>query len=200
MKMHTRIVLAALIGAGFSSSALACNSESYIGSVCLVAYTFCPRGTADASGQLLPIAQNTALFSLLGTTYGGDGRVTFALPDLRGRVPIGVGQGSGLSAISEGQVGGAESVTLTVAQLAPHSHSAQAQASSGNGNTDNPAGAVAAKLPRSNIYSTGAAGVAMGATAVTVGTTGGAQPIPVRDPSLGMRYCIVLEGIFPSRN
>lgn len=184
----------------FAPAAQACGAEAYISQVCLMASNFCPRGTAEAAGQLLSIAQNTALFSLLGTTYGGDGRVTFGLPDLRGRVPVGVGQGPGLSSIVDGQVAGAESATLTQAQMPAHTHGATLRGTTGAGNADSPAGAVPARLARSNIYSSGAAAAAMGATAITVATAGGSQPVSLRDPYLGMRYCIVMQGIFPSRN
>lgn len=177
-----------------------CSSEPMIGSICMVSYNFCPRGYAVAAGQLMPIAQNTALFSLLGTTFGGDGRVTFALPDLRGRSAVGTGQGPGLSAISEGQTGGVESSTLTVANMPAHSHTAQVNGTANAGNTDSPAGAVPAKLARSNIYSSGAATAAMGSSAVTVGISGGGQPVSVRNPYLGLLHCIALEGIYPSRN
>jgi microcystin-dependent protein len=98
-------------------------SEPFIGQIMLVGFNYCPRGWAEANGALLPIAQNTALFSLLGTTYSGDGRTTFGLPDLRGRVPIGDGTGAGLSPYQLGQKGGVESVTLTSSQLPPHAHS-----------------------------------------------------------------------------
>lgn len=181
-------------------NAHACGSEAYISQVCLMASNFCPRGTAEAAGQLLAISQNTALFSLLGTTYGGDGRVTFALPDLRGRVPVGVGQGPGLSSIVDGQVAGAETASLTPAQMPAHTHGATLRGTASAGTTDSPAGAVPAKLARSNIYSGSVADSAMGATAITIATAGGSQPVNLRNPYLGMRYCIVMEGIFPSRN
>src|SRR2546423_3025403 len=97
-------------------------SEPYLGMIIIVPYNFAPRGWAFCAGQILPIAQNTALFSLLGTTFGGNGQTTFALPDLRGRYPIGMGQGPGLSNYDLGQVGGTETVTLNVNQLPPHNH------------------------------------------------------------------------------
>ena len=195
------LIAAALIGAFASSPASAtCSTEPMLGSICIVGYNFCPRGYADAAGQILSISQNTALFSLLGTLYGGNGQTTFALPDLRSRVPVGVGQGPGLSSIVEGQQAGQETVTLTVAQMPAHTHTAQLRGAATNGNTDSPAGAVPAKLPRSNIYSSGAAGDAMGASALTIATAGGNQPVSVRNPYLGLRYCIALEGIYPSRN
>src|SRR5271166_5833783 len=98
-------------------------ADPFLGEIRIFGGTFAPLGWAFCQGQLLPIAQNTALFSLLGTTYGGDGVSNFALPDLRGRVPMGMGQGPGLSPYVQGQMGGAESVTLTTQQMPPHSHS-----------------------------------------------------------------------------
>jgi microcystin-dependent protein len=182
-----------------AAPAQACNTEPYIGSVCQVAFTFCPRGYAEAAGQIMSIAQNTALFSLLGTTYGGNGQTTFALPDLRGRAPIGIGAGPGLSNIQLGEQSGQENAQLTVAQLPPHTHSAQLRAVSTAGNTDSPAGTLPAKLARSNVYSSAGSDTAMAAGAVTVGSAGLGQPFPIRNPYLGMRYCIATEGLYPSR-
>jgi microcystin-dependent protein len=194
------LLAAAVAGSSFAPAAHACTSDSYIATVCMTAANFCPRGTADANGQLLSIAQNTALFSLIGTMYGGNGQTNFALPDLRGRAALHVGQGPGLTSVTEGQQGGAESASLTLAQIPPHTHTAQLHGSTVAGNTDSPAGAVPAKLARSNIYSSGPATSAMGATAITVGSAGSGQPLSLRNPYLGIRHCIVLEGIYPSRN
>ncbi|MDQ2696675.1 MAG: tail fiber protein [Pseudomonadota bacterium] len=210
------LALAAAAGLGaFTQPAAACNDTPFIGAVCLVAFTFCPRGYAEANGQLLPISQNTALFSLLGATYGGDGQTTFALPDLRGRSPVHVGQGPGLSNITLGQQGGAETVTLNLNQIPAHSHNATTSVTANatlrginsSGNADTPGGNVLAQDPRTDIYSTAAAAVDMGATAINASATaatsidnaGGGQPHDNRPPFLGIRYCIALEGIFPSR-
>lgn len=203
MPLNTRLAastLATALSLLAGSAQATCSSEPMLGSICIVAYNFCPRGYADAAGQTLSIAQNTALFSLLGTQYGGDGRTTFRLPDLRGRVPVGVGSGAGLSPVVEGEMSGAESVQLSVAQMPAHSHSAQLMGTAGSGNTDSPAGAVPARLPRSNNYNSGAADANMGASAITVGSAGSGQPVAIRNPYLGLRYCIALEGIYPSRN
>ncbi len=194
-----------LLGLGLlagAAPAQACSLEPMLGSICLVPYNFCPRGFTEAAGQIMSIAQNTALFSLLGTTYGGDGRVTFALPDLRSRVPVGggMGAGPGLSDISLGEMAGQENTQLNAAQLPAHTHSAQLRAVSAAGNTDSPAGALSAKLARSNIYSSGAADTTMSASAITIGAAGNGQPFAIRNPYLGLRYCIALQGIFPSRN
>src|SRR5262245_44407760 len=111
--------------------------DPFIGQLMLVPYNFAPRGWALCNGQILPIAQNTALFSLLGTTYGGNGQTTFALPDLRGRVPISSGQGPGLSNYDLGEVGGVETVTLTTTQMPAHGH--PVSANSGDPNDSSPA-------------------------------------------------------------
>lgn len=183
-------------------SAQACGTEPYLGAICTFGFNFCPRGWAPTNGQLMSISQNSALFALLGTTYGGDGRTTFALPDLQGRVVVGVGQGPGLSHVSQGERAGSESVTLTSGQMPAHTHAATAsvRASTANGNTDNPANAVPAKLPRSNIYSTGVPDSSLATATVTVATAGGSQPVPIRNPYLGMTTCIAIQGIFPSRD
>lgn len=199
-----------------AGGALACSSEPYIGSICTVGFNFCPRGWAKAQGQILSIAQNTALFSLLGTMYGGNGQTTFALPDLRGRSAVGTGAGSGLSDVVEGETLGQESVTLLSTQMPAHSHSASTsvvntsklRASSAAGNTDSPLGAVPSKQSRTNIYNSGAADVDMGATALSsnitattsIGIAGGSQPVPIRSPGLGLTHCIALQGIFPPRD
>lgn len=189
-------LLASLAG----TSAMACSgSEPYLATVCMTAATFCPRGYLPADGRLLPIALNTAVFSLMGTTYGGNGQTTFALPDLRGRVPVGAGNGPLLSPIDQGATGGQENVTLLQSQMPVHSHAAQLRGVSGTGSTDAPAGAAPARLPRSNNYSAAAVDVNMAAGAVAVGSAGGGAPFSVRDPYVGLLYCVAMEGIFPSR-
>ena len=167
----------------------------FIGQITLFAGNFAPRGWAFCQGQLLSIAQNTALFSLLGTTYGGNGQTTFGLPDLRGRVPMGMGQGPGLSLYVQGQMGGVETVTLISTQMPQHTHTLQA--SSALPTVADPTGAV---LPSgySRIYATGTTGVAMGATSIAA--AGGSQPHENRQPYLAMNYIIATEGIYPSRN
>lgn len=195
--------------------AAACSSEPLLGSMCVFAGNFAPRGYAMTQGQLLPISQNTALFSLLGTTYGGDGRTTFALPDTRGRSLIGYGHGPGLSNFLLGQKGGVETVTLSAAQMPSHIHAASTTVdavatvnANSSGNTDNPSGNVWARKGRDNIYSDQAPDVTMNAGAVTVtasGTTtvnntGGSQGHENRSPYIAMNWIIALQGIFPSRN
>jgi microcystin-dependent protein len=172
-------------------------SSPFIGQIMLVPYNFPPRGWAFCQGQILPIAQNTALFALLGTTYGGNGQTTFALPDLRGRVPISSGQGPGLSNYSLGQLAGTENTTLTVNQMPAHNHTIGA--SGEDGNSANPANrrlAAATGSPPPSIYSNAAADTNLQPT----GNTGGSQPFSILQPYLTLNYCIALQGIFPSRN
>jgi microcystin-dependent protein len=172
------------------------SQDRYVGSLSLVPYNFAPRGSALCNGQLLPISQNTALFSLIGTYYGGDGRTTFALPDLRGRIPIGQGQGPGLTSRDMGEIGGEEQVTLTVNQMPSHSHNAVGSATAGN--TPSPTGAYWAPGPRLLLYSGATSLVPM--NAIALGITGGSQPHDNLKPYLTLNYVIWLTGIFPPRS
>jgi len=162
----------------------------FLGQITLFAGNFAPRGWAFCEGQLLPISQNTALFSILGTTYGGNGQTTFALPDLRGRAPIHPGQGPGLSNRFLGEQGGEEATSLSTAQMPAHSH--PAGASSAAQTTNRPGGAVPA---RGGVYATGA-NTTMGGDTVA----GDSQPHNTMQPFTALSYIIALEGIFPSRN
>ena len=173
-------------------------SEPYLGMIILVPYNFAPRGWAFCAGQILPIAQNTALFALLGTTFGGNGQTTFALPDLRGRVPMGVGQAPGLDNYVLGEVLGTEEVTLNINQMPAHGHPATAKAIDDEGNSGSPTGRSLANI--ANGYASGNPSATMNATMVQVGNAGGSQPHDNMQPCLGLNYCIALEGIFPSRN
>ena len=175
--------------------------EPYLGEIRSIAIPYAPRGWAFCNGQLMTVNSNQALFSLLGTTYGGDGRTTFALPDLRGRVPVGIGQLAGGSNYVLGQRGGQESVTLTQDQLGAHTHpvTGTIQAAAGNDDAapsgDYPGGGNIA------MYGTGSKGPAMGA--ITPGTTaaqGGSQPHDNRMPYLATNYVIAIQGIYPSRS
>lgn len=178
-------------------------AEPFIGQIILFAGNFEPRGWAFCNGQLLSIAQNTALFSLLGTTYGGNGQTTFALPDLRGRVPLHFGQGPGLSDYILGESGGAEQVTLTQGQMPAHSHQAFSTLNASNAADDStdPTGRVLAVANR-GVYNSQTPNVSMAAAAIstTVASTGGNQPHDNRQPYLAINYIIALEGIYPSRN
>ena len=166
--------------------------EPIIGQIMLVGFNFVPGGWASCNGQLLSIAQNQALFSLLGTQYGGNGHTTFALPDLRGRVPVHQGQGPGLSNYFQGQAGGTETVTLTTNNLPPHAHPLIGATEQ---STDRPSGNVAPAV--GGAY--GRPSVNAGMTSMT-GAAGNGQPVENRPPFLVMNYVIALEGIFPSRS
>ena len=176
-------------------------SEPFLGMIIIVPYNFAPRGWAFCNGQILPIAQNTALFSLLGTAFGGNGQTTFALPDLRGRVSNSSGQGPGLSSYDLGQVGGTESETMTINQMPAHNH--MVTCLKGDPTTAKPAGNVLANLviepapTNQNIYAVSGSDL-MAPTMIT--NTGGSQPFSLLQPYLTLNYCIALEGIFPSRN
>ena len=161
-------------------------SEPFLGELKLMSFNFAPKAWAQCNGQLLPINQNQALFSLLGTTYGGNGQTTFALPDMRGRVPLHRGQ------LTQGQAIGEEAHTLTSNEMPVHTHSVSA--SSQNGDQADPKILAAA----SNVY-TGAANLTTIAPG-TVSNVGGSQPHENRQPFLVLNWCIALQGIFPSRN
>jgi microcystin-dependent protein len=172
-------------------------SEPFLAEVRILPYNFAPTGWALCQGQLLPISQYTAVFSLIGTYYGGNGTSNFALPNLQGRVVVGVGQGPGLSAYNPGDTEGVESVTLTAPQLAAHNHGAAAVHDAGN--SYSPAGDAwsADGANRAKIYGAGAPTVAMGANALA--PAGGNQPHNNLQPYIAINYCIALTGIFPPR-
>lgn len=172
-------------------------SEPFLGEVRLFGFNFAPQGWAFAAGQLLPISQNTALFALIGTFYGGDGITTFALPDLRGRVPVSMGQGSGLSPYAVGEILGAESVTLTTNQIPAHSHGVNANTAKAN--QPNPIGHYPA-TDASGVTAEYSAAFSGQMNANTIAAAGGGQPHENRQPSLVLNWCIALQGIFPSRN
>jgi len=170
--------------------------EPFIGEIMMFAGNFAPKGWAMCNGQLLPIAQYTALFSLLGTTYGGNGQTTFALPDLRGRVPVHPGQGPGLSNYDLGQQSGSENVTLTTTQIPAHAHTFAPGCSTQVPNAESPANAVPANLDPNQTFSTEPNGNMRPGNSSTVG---GSQPHNNLQPLLCINFIIALEGIFPSR-
>lgn len=193
---------AALAASMTTFAAPAAAQEGYIGNIMLVGYDFCPRGTTEANGQLLAISSHSALFSLYTTIYGGDGRTTFALPDLRGRTVVHLGQGPGLSDYRQGEVGGAEKATLLINNMPAHTHTAMLKASSGGPTTDDPTGASLADFPNGGtpIYNnTVNPNVPMNFNSIQVNSAGGNQPFQILSPFLTLRYCVVLEGIYPSR-
>lgn len=164
-------------------------AEPFLSEIRIMSFVFAPRGWALCNGQLLPINQNQALFSLLGTTFGGDGRVNFALPDLRGRVPIHVGSGHTL-----GERAGEQAHTLSISELPTHTH--MLNGSSGNGDVASPAGAFLAAA--GNVYAPASNLVALDASSVA--PAGGSQAHLNMQPFLVLNFCIALQGIFPSPN
>jgi microcystin-dependent protein len=173
-------------------------AEPFVGEIRMFGFNFPPQGWAMCNGQLLPISQNQALFSLIGTFYGGNGTTNFALPNLQSCVAIHQGQGSGLSPYVLGQSGGAENVTLTPAQMPTHTHLVQCY--TGGGNQATPSGNVPAvestgtSLDYSNANPNDTMSPAM------LETQGGSQPHPNIQPYLCLNFCIALQGVFPSRN
>jgi microcystin-dependent protein len=169
-------------------------------------FNYAPRGWAMCAGQTLSIAQYQALFSLLGTTYGGNGQTTFNLPDLRGRLALGFGQGPGLSSYSLGAVGGQESHQLLTTEVPSHSHTLNATNNGQANGTNVPSGSVLmgsgygmeANNPVENVYGNAPPTVAMAPGAV--GAAGNSLPHENRMPFLTINYCIALQGVFPSRN
>lgn len=173
--------------------------EPFLGEIRLFAGNFAPRGWAFCDGQLLAIASNDALFSLVGTIYGGDARTTFGLPDLRGRVPIGQGQGPGLNDYRVGNRVGAEQVTLLPNNLPVHNHNVKLQVSSGGAQDDVPNGNSVLSAGE-EIYVEGTASTVLNPSSVSQNRVGQTQPHNNIQPSLGLNYIIALYGIYPSRN
>jgi microcystin-dependent protein len=176
--------------------------DFYLGEIRLMSFAFAPKGWLYCQGQLLSVIQNQALFSLLGTTYGGDGRSTFGLPDLRGRAIVGVGPGAGLSPISWGQQGGQESVALLPSQLPPHSHTLSGTIKTGAVPELNaPNGGVPAKSTALQFApNTPTAPMNAGVLGGNLENAGNSQPHDNRQPTLVMNYAIAITGIFPSRS
>jgi microcystin-dependent protein len=173
-------------------------ADPFLSEIRIFSFNFAPKGWAQCNGQLLPINQNQALFSLLGTTYGGDGRVNFQLPDLRGRVSFHFGQGGGGS-YNLGERAGEEVHTLSVSEMPVHLHALVpgSNASSAAATQPNPVGNYLANSGKS-AYTSAAPNASMGAG--TVSTVGGSQAHENRSPYLTLNFCIALQGLFPSRN
>lgn len=183
------------------------STEPFIGEIKIFGFNFSPQSYQLCSGQIMSIAQNTALFSLLGTTYGGNGQTTFALPDLRGRMPIGQGQGPGLPNYIMGQLSGTTNVTLLTANLPAHVHAAQGisinmPVSNSGGDTDSPQGAYLANNGSEVFSSEPTAGAHYGPLIAsgTTSATGSNIPVSIMNPYLTINYSIAIYGIFPSRN
>ena len=173
-------------------------ADQFLAEIRIFPFNFSPSGWAFCSGQLMPISQNTALFSLLGTTYGGDGKSTFALPNLQDSAPMGQGQGPGLSERSLGEASGTENVTLIQTELAKHGHTLSAVPAIAD--SKGPGGNSLAVSQNGNVFSTGnnLTEVAMSPSAIT--PTGGASPHSNMMPYLTVNFCIALQGIFPPRS
>jgi microcystin-dependent protein len=172
-------------------------AEAYLGEIRMFAFGFAPRGWALCNGQLMSIAQNTAVFSLLGTTYGGNGVQTFALPDMRSRAPVHTGQGPGLSFRTQGQTGGEENHTLTINEIPQHNHLVQV---AGTPTTGTPAADVILATPTSSkLYRSGGS-TSTSPNPASIAPTGGNQPHPNLQPYTVVNFAIALQGIFPSRN
>jgi microcystin-dependent protein len=171
-------------------------ADPFVAEIRIFPFNFAPHGWAFCDGQLLPISQNTALFSLLGTTYGGDGKSTFALPDLQGRAPMHPGQGPGLSLYDLGQQSGDETVTLLTSEMPAHNHVLRADTVDlGDTNIPNP-NATFAQSSGGTLYAT-SADTQLGVEAL--GITGGSQPHTNMQPYLTLNFCIALQGVFPPR-
>ncbi len=169
-------------------------AEPFLSELRLMSFVFPPKGWALCDGQLLPINQNQGLFSLLGTTFGGDGRVNFGLPDLRGRVPLHVGSGHTL-----GERGGEQAHTLSIAEIPTHTHVLNASSTAANASPPSPQnGTILANSSPGQAYSSPTSLVAMGAASVT--SVGGSQAHLNMQPFLTLSFCIALQGIFPSPN
>lgn len=171
-------------------------SEPFLGEIRVFAGNFAPRGFALCNGQLLPINQNTALFSLLGTTYGGNGQTTFALPNLQDRFPMHWGQGAGLSSRALGELSGVATVTLQESEIPAHTHGLQA--SGANATASTPAAGNALAVSQATVYGPPQDLVALASE--TLAPTGGSTPHTNVQPFLAVTYLIALQGIFPSRN
>ncbi|MBX0291851.1 tail fiber protein [Hymenobacter sp. HSC-4F20] len=177
-----------------TAGTLSSGTSGFLAEIITVPFNFVPNGYARCDGQLMPISQNTALFSLLGTTYGGDGKSTFALPNLNGRVAIGAGQGNGLSNYALGQVGGSATTTLLESELPAHTHTLSLTYSTELGTLGSPENAYLASNgsgePQYEASGTGF---------MATGATGQAAPHNNMQPYLALTYCIALQGIFPQR-
>jgi microcystin-dependent protein len=171
-------------------------SEPFLAEIRMMGFNFAPRGWGFCDGQILPINQNQSLYSLLGTTYGGDGRTSFALPDLRGRTPIHVGRSNGGQFHTEGQKSGEETHTLSANEMPQHDH--QFEGSSAVGDTPIPVGNVLADSPANFYRSPGTNEVQLRAGTIT--NVGGGQAHENMQPYIAVNFCIALQGLFPSRN
>ncbi|MEM8848463.1 MAG: tail fiber protein [Pseudomonadota bacterium] len=196
------ITIMGALAIGLASAQSVHAQDRYIGEIITVGFNFCPRGTIEASGALLAVSSNDALFSLVGTIYGGDGRTTFGMPDTRGRKLAGQGNGPGVGlSTREGQRYGATTATMTVSQMPSHSH--EVRANNLDGDKPGPGGKLLAAAPPSGvgsetIYSDMGPNRTM--SSQMIASSGGGASFPIQDPSIGLKFCVVSSGIYPSRN
>ncbi|HVY22296.1 MAG TPA: tail fiber protein [Steroidobacteraceae bacterium] len=178
--------------------------DQFLGEIRMVGFNFAPTGWALCNGQLLSISQYTALFSLLGTTFGGNGTTNFGLPDLRSRSPVGMGTGLGLSTIEQGEMAGVESTTILQTQMPMHTHmmnvaGTATQPTATPSSTNNVLGASGGGPGSASIWSTALTNP-VGLIPTQIGNAGGSQPLAIRNPYIGTNFIIALTGIFPSRS
>ena len=192
------IAAAALSLSAWHGAASAQATDPFLGQIMCGAFNFPPKGWARLDGQLLSIAQNTALFALLGTNYGGNGQTTFALPDMRGRVLIHDGGGPGLTPRTIGESAGAEQVTLNNAQLPAHTHTVTPLGSTADATLVSPANGVPPTKARTTLYAPGPGTIPM--SPVLTSAAGSNAPVPVMQPYLAVNCFIAVQGVFPSRN
>lgn len=196
-----KLTLAAMASAAAAAFGAATPAHSqvdpYIGQITQFGFDFCPSGWAPANGQVIPVSSNPALYSLYGPTYGGDGRTSFALPNLNGRHAAGVGIGAGLPPLNPGQVIGSETVSLTLSQMPEHTHSFHA--SSQGPDSATPAGSGFATYPPASVAyaAAGTSDVIMNPGLVQ--TVGAGAPFSVRQPYLALTWCVALQGVYPTR-
>lgn len=202
MTIKNLAVSAALISTFSYGTTAFAGSDPFLGEIMITPYTFCPRGTASAEGQLLPIASNSALFSLYGTTFGGDGRTTFGLPDLRGRTIVGIGSGPALTPRTQGQKSGAETVTQLASQVGVHTHAGGLQTGhdatadqttpKGNSFGNTSLNVYTSQAPNKDFMHAN--------TVVIQNNNGGAAAMNIMQPYTVLRYCVATQGTYPSRN
>jgi microcystin-dependent protein len=172
--------------------------DPFVAEIRIFPFNFAPKGWAFCDGQILPLSQNTALFSLLGTTYGGDGKSNFALPNMQGNAPMHPGQGPGLSLHDLGETGGSETVTLLESEMPSHSHALQSASPSFAGSANDPTGNVLAKAVGINAYTTVLSPLVTMADQA-IAPAGGDQPHNNMQPYLTLNFCIALQGVYPPR-
>jgi len=197
---HLLLSASVVLGATSTSFTASAAADPLLGQTMTFGGNFCPRGWQEMNGALLPIASHSALFSILGTYYGGDGRTTFAVPDARGRAIVGVGQGAGLNNVTYGQMGGTESFVLTESNMPSHTHRGGIRSVRTTADSTQPGGNSFGTAASNTYVDAVARGNFMSESTLQINPTGGGQAVLKRSPYLGMVQCIALQGVFPSRN